>query len=144
MEEGGKGEWFPFRQAGEEPEHRPGGPVREPGDPRRIVLTSHIAGANPVPHRAKAFPWGKVAAAGGRMKGPSGCPMPHTGEGAPTGASSPFSSFYVVFSTRATAWAAMPEPSPVKPRPSSVVALTLICSASTPSAAAMFRSISRR
>ena len=44
-------------------------------------------------------------------------------------------------STSATAWAAMPEPSPVKPRPSSVVALTLTRSASIPRAAAMFSAI---
>lgn len=47
----------------------------------------------------------------------------------------------VVFSSRTTAWAAMPEPSPVKPSPSSVVAFTLTCSGSIPRAAARFSAI---
>ena len=41
-------------------------------------------------------------------------------------------------SMRATAWAAMPSPSPVKPRCSSVVALTLTASTCSPKAAASF------
>lgn len=44
---------------------------------------------------------------------------------------------------RHTAWQAMPLLSPVKPRCSSVVALTLICSRSTPRVSAMFSSICR-
>ena len=42
------------------------------------------------------------------------------------------------FSMRHTAWAAMPSPVPVKPSPSSVVALTLTASISTPHAEAIF------
>ncbi len=44
-------------------------------------------------------------------------------------------------SIRHTAWAAMPSPLPVKPRPSSVVAFTLTASAEMPSALAMFSRI---
>ena len=46
-----------------------------------------------------------------------------------------------IFSIRTTACAAIPEPSPVKPSPSSVVAFTFICSTSIPSAAARFSAI---
>ena len=42
------------------------------------------------------------------------------------------------FSMRATAWAAMPSPSPVKPKCSSVVALTLTASTGIPKASASF------
>ena len=47
-------------------------------------------------------------------------------------------------SSSATAWAAIPEPSPVKPRCSSVVAFTFTRSASVPRAAERFASISGR
>ena len=42
------------------------------------------------------------------------------------------------------AWAAMPEPSPVKPRRSSVVAFTLTWETSSPSASARFRRMASR
>ncbi len=50
---------------------------------------------------------------------------------------SPFD-YFLVSSTRHTAWAAMPSPEPVKPRPSSVVALTLTLPAGMPQTAAIF------
>ena len=44
----------------------------------------------------------------------------------------------LVYSISATAWAAMPRPSPVKPRCYSVVAFTLTASNGRPKASAMF------
>ena len=51
---------------------------------------------------------------------------------------------YLIISSSATACAAMPEPSPVKPRPSSVVAFTFTCSGSIFNAAARFSAIRSR
>ena len=48
------------------------------------------------------------------------------------------------FSMSAMAWAAMPEPSPVKPRRSSVVAFTLTLASSMPRAPARFRRMASR
>ena len=50
--------------------------------------------------------------------------------------------FYTLFSSSATAWAAIPSPVPVNPSPSSVVAFTETSPASMPQAAASFSRIS--
>ena len=47
----------------------------------------------------------------------------------------------VQYSSRQTAWAAMPSPLPVKPRPSSVVAFTLTWEAAIPQAFASYSRI---
>ena len=69
-----------------------------------------------------------------------GNPAPHM-ENLITGRAKEPALLHPSLSRSTTAWAAMPEPSPVKPSPSSVVALTLTCSASIPKAEAMFSAI---